>query len=49
MSDVWVLNASPVILLAKIGQLDLLESLAAEAANAQAHMASQSSAQWGSC
>ncbi|MDF0667220.1 MAG: DUF3368 domain-containing protein [Nitrospira sp.] len=32
MSDVWVLNASPVILLGKIGRLDLLESLAAKAA-----------------
>lgn len=31
MSDVWVLNASPVILLGKIGRLDLLESLAAKA------------------
>ncbi|MBS0166208.1 MAG: DUF3368 domain-containing protein [Nitrospira sp.] len=31
MSDVWVLNASPVILLGKIGRLDLLESLSAKA------------------
>lgn len=31
VSDVWVLNASPVILLGKIGPLDLLESLAAKA------------------
>ncbi|HWG96823.1 MAG TPA: hypothetical protein VN647_07040 [Nitrospira sp.] len=31
VSDVWVLNASPVILLGKIGRPDLLESLAAEA------------------
>lgn len=31
MSDIWVLNASPVILLGKIGRLDLLESLSAKA------------------
>lgn len=31
MSDVWVLNASPVILLGKIGRLDLLERLAVSA------------------
>lgn len=31
MNDVWVLNASPLILLGKIGRLDLLESLAAKA------------------
>lgn len=47
MSDVWVLNASPVILLGKIGRLDLLESLAAKADGVRAHMASQSSAHLG--
>ena len=31
MSDIWVLNASPVILLGKIGRLNLLESLAPKA------------------
>jgi hypothetical protein len=31
VSDVWVLNASPVILLGKIGRLDLMESLAVKA------------------
>lgn len=31
VSDVWVLTAPPVILLRKIGRLDLLESLAAKA------------------
>jgi len=31
VSDVWVLNASPVILLGKIGRLDLLERLSAKA------------------
>jgi predicted nucleic acid-binding protein len=31
VSDIWVLDASPVILLGKIGRLDLLESLAAKA------------------
>ena len=31
VSEVWVLNASPVILLGKIGRLDLLESLTAKA------------------
>ena len=31
MGNVWVLNASPLILLGKIGRLDLLERLAAKA------------------
>jgi len=31
VSDIWVLNASPVILLGKIGRLNLLESLAPKA------------------
>lgn len=30
MSDVWVANASPVILLAKTGYLDLLAQLSSE-------------------
>lgn len=57
MSDVWVLNASPVILLGKIGRLDLLESLAAKAVVPNAvfleiqagigeHRAVQSTADW---
>lgn len=57
MSDVWVLNASPVILLGKIGRLDLLERLAAKAvvpnavflevqAGIGGHQAVQSTAEW---
>lgn len=34
MGDVWVLNASPLVLLGKIGRLDLLERLAAKTAGA---------------
>ncbi|HVO23498.1 MAG TPA: hypothetical protein VMW56_07700 [Candidatus Margulisiibacteriota bacterium] len=30
MSDVWVLNASPIITLAKVAQLSLLERIATE-------------------
>ena len=30
MVDVWICNASPLISLARIGRLDLIESLAAE-------------------
>lgn len=57
MSDVWVLNASPVILLGKICRLDLLESLVAKAVVPNAvflenqagigeHQAVQSTADW---
>lgn len=57
MSDVWVLNASPVILLGKIGRLDLLERLAAKVvmpdtvfleiqAGIGEHQAVQSTADW---
>jgi predicted nucleic acid-binding protein len=57
VSDVWVLNASPVILLGKIGRLDLLESLSAKAVVPNAvvleiqagigeHQAVQSTADW---
>lgn len=57
MSDVWVLNASPVILLGKIGRLDLMESLSAKAVVPNAvlleiqagigkHQAVQSTADW---
>lgn len=57
MSDVWVLNASPVILLGKIGRLDLIESLTGNAVVPNAvflevqagigeHQAVQSTADW---
>jgi len=57
VSDVWVVNASPVILLGKIGRLDLLECLLAEVVVPNAvileiqpgvgeHEAVQSTADW---
>lgn len=57
MSEVWVLNASPVILLGKVSRLDLLESLAVKVvvpnavfleiqAGIGGHQAVQSTADW---